>query len=221
MNFFKTIAISSKTLCFQGEWDHPFDPNSTQMSRFYIDKYNIVQVPMMFKEDKFSTAEDSELRARVLRLPYRGGAALLIVLPDATADYTVIDDEINAKRFFGWIKNMRRTRLEVHLPKFKMEQSYNMHEILPHLGIDSVFLDSANLTGLSKEGHLKISQVLHKAVIEVDEKGTTAASATSVGITAYSLPATFIVNRPFFFFLYHEATSSLLFMGRVINPTKN
>lgn len=64
-------------------------------------------------------------------------------------------------------------------------------------------------------------QVLHKAVIEVDEKGTTAASATSVGITAYSLPATFIVNRPFFFFLYHEATSSLLFMGRVIDPTKN
>ncbi|XP_048046177.1 LOW QUALITY PROTEIN: protein Z-dependent protease inhibitor [Megalobrama amblycephala] len=216
-----TKMMLLNTIFYQGEWDHPFDPNSTQMSRFYIDKYNIVQVPMMFKEDKFSTAEDSELRARVLRLPYRGGAALLIVLPDATADYTVIDDEINAKRFFGWIKNMRRTRLEVHLPKFKMEQSYNMHEILPHLGIDSVFLDSANLTGLSKEGHLKISQVLHKAVIEVDEKGTTAASATSVGITAYSLPATFIVNRPFFFFLYHEATSSLLFMGRVINPTKN
>ncbi len=65
------------------------------------------------------------------------------------------------------------------------------------------------------------AQVLHKAVVEVDEKGTTAASATSVGITAYSLPATFIVNRPFFFFLYHEATSSLLFMGRVIDPTQS
>ncbi|XP_056092056.1 protein Z-dependent protease inhibitor [Rhinichthys klamathensis goyatoka] len=216
-----TKMMLLNTIFYQGEWDHPFNPNSTEMSRFYVDKYKIVQVPMMFQEDKFSTAEDSELRARVLRLPYRGGAALLIVLPDATADYTVIDDEINAERFFGWIKNMRRMRMEVHLPKFKMEQSYNMHEILPHLGIDSVFLDSANLTGLSKEGHLKISQVLHKAVIEVDEKGTSAASATSVGITAYSLPATFIINRPFFFFLYHEATSSLLFMGRVIDPTQN
>lgn len=78
------------------------------MSRFYVDKYNIVQVPMMVKEDKFSTAEDRELRARVLRLPYRGGAALLIVLPDAAADYTVIDDEISAERFYGWIKNMKR-----------------------------------------------------------------------------------------------------------------
>lgn len=64
-------------------------------------------------------------------------------------------------------------------------------------------------------------QVLHKAVIEVDEKGTTAAAATTVGITAYSLPMTFTINRPFFFFIYHEDTSSLLFMGRVIDPTKN
>ncbi|KAL1258468.1 hypothetical protein QQF64_011712 [Cirrhinus molitorella] len=216
-----TQMMLLNTIFFQGDWDRPFDPNSTEMSRFYVDKYNVVQVPMMVKEDKFFTAEDGELRARVLRLPYRGGAALIIVLPDTAADYTAIDDEISAERFHGWIKNMRRIKMEVHLPKFKMEQSYNLHEILPHLGISSVFLHSANLTGLSKDAHLKVSQVLHKAVIEVDEKGTTAASATSVGITAYSLPATFIVNRPFFFFLYHEATSSLLFMGRVIDPTKN
>ncbi|XP_043118573.1 protein Z-dependent protease inhibitor [Puntigrus tetrazona] len=216
-----TQMMILNTIFFQGDWDRPFDPNSTEMSRFYVDKYNIVQVPMMVKEDKFSTTEDPELRARVLRLSYRGGAALLIVLPDAMADYTVIDDEISAERFQHWIKNMRRIKMEVHLPKFKMEQSYDLHEILPHLGFSSVFLHSSNLTGLSKDAHLRVSQVLHKAVIEVDEKGTTAASATSVGITAYSLPATFIVNRPFFFFLYHEATSSLLFMGRVIDPTQS
>ncbi|XP_016328175.1 protein Z-dependent protease inhibitor-like [Sinocyclocheilus anshuiensis] len=216
-----TQMMLLNTIFFQGDWDRPFDPNSTEISRFYVDKYNIVQVPMMVKEDRFSTAEDRELHARVLRLSYRGGAALLIVLPDATADYTVIDDEISAERFHRWIKNMRLIKMEVHLPKFKMEQSYDLHEILPRLGISSIFLHSANLTGLSKDAHLRVSQVLHKAVIEVDEKGTTAASVTSVGITAYSLPATFIINRPFFFFLYHEATSSLLFMGRVIDPTKN
>ncbi|KAF4102631.1 protein Z-dependent protease inhibitor isoform X1 [Onychostoma macrolepis] len=216
-----THMMLLNTIFFQGDWDRPFDPNSTEMSRFYVDKYNIVQVPMMVKEDRFSTTEDAELRARVLRLSYRGGVALLIVLPDAAADYTAIDDEISAERFHRWIKNMRRIKMEIHLPKFKMEQSYDLHEILPHLGLSSVFLHSANLTGLSKDAHLKVSQVLHKAVVEVDEKGTTAAAVTSVGITAYSLPATFIINRPFFFFLYHEATSSLLFMGRVIDPTQN
>lgn len=65
------------------------------------------------------------------------------------------------------------------------------------------------------------SQVLHKAVIEVDELGTTAAAATTVGITPYSLPRIFAVNRPFFFFIYHEDTNCMLFMGRVIDPTQS
>lgn len=64
-------------------------------------------------------------------------------------------------------------------------------------------------------------KVLHKAVIEVDETGTIAAAVTTIGITPFSLPRTFIVNRPFFFFIYHEKTNSMLFMGRVIDPTKN
>lgn len=64
-------------------------------------------------------------------------------------------------------------------------------------------------------------KVLHKAVIEVDEQGTTAAAVTAIGITPFSLPRTFTVNRPFFFFIYHERTNCMLFMGRVTDPSKN
>ncbi|XP_009291625.2 protein Z-dependent protease inhibitor [Danio rerio] len=214
-----TQMMLLNTIFYKGDWERPFNPNNTEKSRFYVDKYNIVQVPMMMLEEKFSVVEDRDLRARVLRLPYRGGASMLILLPNADADYTAIEDEISAERLHGWIKNMRRMKMEVHLPRFRMDQSYHMHELLPQLGISSVFQDSADLTGLSRDAHLKVSQVLHKAVIEVYEQGTSAASSTSVGITAYSLPDTFIINRPFFFFLYHEETASLLFMGRVIDPT--
>lgn len=63
---------------------------------------------MMFSVDMFSVASDHELRAKVLRLPYRGGAAMLIVLPDLYIDYTTIDDEIDAVRFLSWIKNMNQ-----------------------------------------------------------------------------------------------------------------
>ncbi|XP_066523602.1 protein Z-dependent protease inhibitor [Hoplias malabaricus] len=216
-----TQMMLINTIFFQGAWEKPFNPNNTENSRFYVDKYNIVQVPMMFSTDKFYIASDDELKVKVLRLPYLGGAAMLIVLPDANVDYTIIDDEINAKRFHSWITNMKKTKLEVYLPKFKMEQSYSMHKILSSLGIHDLFRDSANLKGMSQEPGLKVSKVLHKAVIDVDEKGTVAAAATSVSITGYSLPNTFNVNRPFFFFIYHEATNSLLFMGRVIDPTKN
>ncbi|XP_030628645.1 protein Z-dependent protease inhibitor [Chanos chanos] len=214
-----TQLMLLNTIFFQGDWEFPFDPNNTRNDRFYINKYNILQVPMMFKEDKFYITDDDEMNVRVLRLPYLGGAAMLIALPDENVDYTVIDDEISADRFQKWINNLKKRKLEVHIPKFKMEQSYPLHKILPDLGIENIFEDSANLTGLSKEPGLKVSQVLHKAVIEVDEIGTRAAAATSVGITAYSLPQIFCVDRPFFFFIYHEATNSLLFMGRVIDPT--
>ncbi|KAF7658035.1 hypothetical protein LDENG_00018890 [Lucifuga dentata] len=214
-----TQLMLINTIFFQGNWQMPFNPNYTQNAPFYIDNYNIVSVPMMFKEDKFYTMEDVALGAKVLKLPYQAGVSMLILLPNKAMDYTLIDEEINAAKFQDWIKRLRKIKLEVNMPKFKMEQSYSLHNILPDMGISSVFSFSANLTKLSNG--LKVSEVLHKAVIDVDETGTTAAAATSTGITAYSLPRTFIINRPFFFFIYHETTNSLLFMGRVIDPTKH
>ncbi|XP_077411510.1 protein Z-dependent protease inhibitor [Vanacampus margaritifer] len=216
-----TELMMINTFYFQGGWKMPFNPNFTYNAPFYIDNYNIQQVPMMFKEDKFETMEDTRLGARVLKLPYLEGVAMLILLPNKGVDYNTIDDEITAKRMLGWIKKLQKTKLEINIPKFKMEESYSLHDILPEMGFTNLFSGSANLTKLSKDKGLKVSEVLHKAVIDVDEVGTTAAAATTIGIIPYSLPRTFIVNRPFFFFIYHEDTKSLLFMGRVIDPTKN
>ncbi|XP_071767101.1 protein Z-dependent protease inhibitor [Centroberyx gerrardi] len=215
-----TKLMLINTIFFQGEWQMPFNPNYTENAPFHIDNYNTVPVPMMFKEDRFYTMEDIRLGAKVLKLPYQEGVAMLILLPNRGVDYTLIDDVISAATFQSWIKKLEKMKLEVNMPKFKMVQSYSLHDLLPDLGVASVFSDSANLTRLSKDRGLKVSEVLHKAVIEVDETGTTAAAATTTGITAFSLPKTFIINRPFFFFIYHEDTTSLLFMGRMIDPTK-
>nr|BAM36363.1 protein Z-dependent protease inhibitor [Oplegnathus fasciatus] len=216
-----TQLMLINTIFFQGAWEKPFNPNFTENAPFYIDNYRVVEVPMMFKEDKFYTMEDIPLGAKVLKLPYQEGVSMLILLPNRGMDYTVIDDEITAEKFLSWIKKLQKTKLDVNMPKFKMVQSYSLHNLLRDMGMTSVFSNSANLTKLSKDEGLKVSEVLHKAVIEVDESGTTAAAATTIGITPYSLPRTFTVNRPFFFFIYHEDTNCLLFMGRVIDPTKN
>ncbi|XP_034419063.1 protein Z-dependent protease inhibitor [Cyclopterus lumpus] len=217
----ETHLMLINTIFFQGTWQKPFNPNFTQNAPFYIDNYNIVQVPMMFLEDKFYFMNDVPLGAKVLKLPYQEGVSMLILLPNAGVDYTVVDDGITSRKFLSWIKMLHKTKLEVHMPKFKMEESYSLQNILPGMGMNSIFSNAANLTKLTKKEGLKVSEVLHKAVIEVDEIGTTAAAATAIGITPYSLPRTFTVNRPFFFFIYHEATNCLLFMGRVIDPTKN
>ncbi|XP_047200918.1 intracellular coagulation inhibitor 3-like isoform X1 [Girardinichthys multiradiatus] len=216
-----TLLLLINSIFFQGTWLMPFNSNLTRNGPFYIDNYNIIQVPMMFKEDKFYTMEDVPLGARVLKLPYQEGVSMLILLPNKGIDYTVIDDEITAEKFLSWVKELRKTRLEVSMPKFKMEQEYSLHNLLPDMGMVSLFGSSANLTGLSKEAGLRVSEVRHKAVMEVDETGTTAAAATTTGIIPYSLPRMFTINRPFFFFIYHEDTNCLLFMGRVINPSSN
>ncbi|XP_077476746.1 protein Z-dependent protease inhibitor [Stigmatopora argus] len=216
-----TVLMMVNTFYFQGGWQMPFNPNYTYNAPFYVDNYNIRQVPMMSLEDKFQTMEETQLGARLLKLPYLEGVSMLILLPNKGVDYNTIDDEITANKILGWIKKLKQTKLEIHIPKFKMEESYSLHDILPEMGFVSLFGRSANLTKLSKDKGLMVSEVLHKAVIDVDEVGTTAAAATTIGIIPYSLPRTFIVNRPFFFFIYHEDTKSLLFMGRVIDPTGN
>ncbi|KAL4656393.1 protein Z-dependent protease inhibitor-like [Arapaima gigas] len=215
-----TQLMVVNTIFFQGKWELPFIAKSTTNQRFYVDKYNIVQVPMMFNDNNFYMARDTNLKIRILKLPYLGGAAMLIVLPEKTEDYTSIDDHINAEVFQGWLKQLKKMRMEVNLPRFKMEQSYEMHKILPDLGITDIFTSRANLSQISTVLGLQVSEVLHKAVIEVDETGTTAAATTTVGIVAKSMPFRFIVDRPFFVFIYHEVTNTILFMGRVIDPTK-
>ncbi|XP_008398313.1 protein Z-dependent protease inhibitor [Poecilia reticulata] len=216
-----TQLLLINSIFFRGAWQSPFDSDLTRDAPFYIDNYNVLQVPMMVKEDKFYTAEDVPLGARLLKLPYQDGVSMLILLPNKGIDYTVIDDEINAEKFLSWVKDLRKTRLEVNMPKFKMAEEYSLQGLLPDMGMTSLFSNSANLTQLSMEPGLKISEVLHKAVVEVDETGTTAAASTTIGITPYSLPKMFVINRPFFFFIYHEDTNCLLFMGRVINPSSN
>ncbi|CAB1457989.1 unnamed protein product [Pleuronectes platessa] len=200
------------TIFFRGAWELPFDPNDTQSYSFFIDSYNIVQVPTMFRLDKFYMTVDVPLGAKLLKLPYKKGVSMLILLPNKGVDYTVIDDQITARKFLEWVRRLQKTKLEVSMPKFKMEQSYSLHHILPDMGMPSMFSNSANLTRLSKDDPIKVSEVLHKAVIDLDETGTTAAAATATGITGHSLPQTFNINRPFFFFIYHEDTNTLLFM---------
>lgn len=91
-----------------GSWELPFNPNSTVNAPFYIDNYSVVQVPMMFLEDKFYMMVDTYHRVKVLKLPYKEGISMLIVLPNKNVDYTEIDDEITAGKIFTWTKNLQK-----------------------------------------------------------------------------------------------------------------
>lgn len=91
-----------------GSWELPFNPNFIVNAPFYVDNYSVVQVPMMFLEDKFYMMVDPNIDVKVLKLPYKEGVSMLIVLPNKNVDYTEIDDEITAARIFRWTKMLRK-----------------------------------------------------------------------------------------------------------------
>lgn len=202
---------------FQGPFALAFNANTTQDERFYINKYNIVQVPMMFRSDKYHLAYDGSLKLGVLKLPMLGGAAMLVLLPDEEVDITSVEEKLTADRFQGWLKQLKRTKLEVQFPRFKLAQSYPLQRFLPGVGIGEVFQDTADLSGIVGDKGPKLSEFVHKVGITVDETNTGAGSGS---VMFASLPPRLTINRPFLFLIYHEMTGSLLLMGRVVDPSK-
>lgn len=200
---------------FKAPFALAFNATFTQDERFYVDKYHIVPVPMMFRADKYYLAYDPTLKLGILKLPMTGGAAMLVLLPDEDVDCTSIEEEITADRFTGWVRKLKKTKLEVQLPRFMLEQTYSLRNVLPALGIRDT--DNLSAIGGVQEG-LVLSEVVHKSAITVDE---TASTASGAGFNIFtSPPPRLTINRPFLFLIYHETTSSVLLMGRVVDPTK-
>ncbi|NXJ05759.1 ZPI inhibitor, partial [Odontophorus gujanensis] len=205
---------------FQGKWLYPFNSKFTAIETFHINKYRSVQVPMMFKSDKVNSTFDENLRCNVIKLPYKGKAYMLIVIPEKGEDYVSLEDHLTMELVESWLANMKSRKMDISFPKFKLEQKYKMKKLLYALGIKNLFARTADLSHLTDKKYLTVSQVVQKAVIEVDEKGTEATAATGSEIIAFSAPPVIKVDRPFLFMIFEETFKTLLFIGRVVDPTE-
>uniref|UniRef100_V9KM89 Protein Z-dependent protease inhibitor n=1 Tax=Callorhinchus milii TaxID=7868 RepID=V9KM89_CALMI len=222
--FLESVDSDSKLMLinyilFKGSWVAPFNPNFTEDGTFYVNTYIKVNVPMMFKEDYFLVTHDKTHSCTILKLPYKGSVSMLILVPK-DAEYLLLEDELRAELIEKWIEDLHPRKMELYFPKFKLDKSYKIAKKFRQLGITTPFMNTANFSGISSTEQLKISQVFHRAVIEVNERGTEAAAVTAVTATAYSLPKILRVEHPFLFIIYEETTKTVLFIGRVKDPTK-
>ncbi|KAM6311443.1 LOW QUALITY PROTEIN: protein Z-dependent protease inhibitor [Aegotheles albertisi] len=205
---------------FKGKWVYPFNSKFTEMETFHINKYRSVQVPMMFKSDKINSTFDENLRCTVIKLPYKGKAHMLIVIPEKEGDYISLEDHLTTDLVEAWLGNMKTRKVDISLPKFKLEQKYKLKKLLHGLGIKNLFTRTADLGHLTDQGYVGVSQVVQKAIIEVDEEGTEATAASGSEITAFTMPPVIKVDRPFLFMIFEETFKTLLFIGRVVDPTE-
>ena len=227
----RTSLVLVSTIYFKGDWKYKFDPELTGEKDFFVSPTITVKVLMMKKEKKFFWANLETLASTMVELPYNGDRMVMqVLLPDEKNGLAELEEKLmthSAQELFDQLNF--ETKVELQLPKFKVEQSIDLEDPLMGLGVRDMFTyGEADFSGIDGNRDQFVNQVIHKAFIEVTEDGTEAAAATAAlmkyGCSAHCPPPPpakqFIVDHPFMFYLRDRTTGMLLFQGRVVNMDK-
>ncbi len=214
-----TRVVLTNAVYFKASWRHPFDAHATSDGRFILPNGSAVVVPMMTNTEHYGYAFTEEWSA--VALDYAGGdAGMLIIMP--SGDMEEFQEDFNAETLDAIGTSMTSRNVHLTMPGFEFTRSMPLGAILISLGMESAFGPDANFSGFTGNPDLYISEVLHKAFVKVDEEGTEAAAATAVVMNMLSMPETPIemnINRPFIFIIQDNPTGSIVFMGRMMDPT--
>jgi serpin B len=219
-----TRLILVNAIYFKGDWLHAFQPEKTEDTPFRIAPDKSIPVPMMrLSGTRFRYGENE--RFQTLELPYEGETvSMRLILPKERDGLSCIEESFAAGNFKTCFDGMSRRDVNVLLPRFKIESTFpSLKASLTALGLTDAFnAQRADFSGISSE-QVFISDVIHKAFVEVNEEGTEAAAATGVLMKTTSIgapPATFRADRPFIFMIRENETGKILFLGRVMNPAQ-
>ncbi|XP_047515225.1 alaserpin-like [Pieris napi] len=203
-----TRAVLVNAIYFKGHWKIPFSPSATNHRPFYVTKNTSITIPMMSQASDFKYAEVRELDATILQLFYEGNdASMILVLPNEVDGITRLEEKLrDPSALNDAIYKMYSTKVEVTIPKFKIETTTDLKDVLSKMGVKKLFTPGqAHLSKLIEgEDELEISDAIQKAYIEVNEEGAEAAAANvfAVGFAADFIPEQpkrFLADRPFYF----------------------
>jgi len=208
--------VITNAVYFYNEWEKKFDEKKTHEDFFYAYKKEKQKVKFMLKEEKIHFYSDKNVK--IGKIPYKDyKMSLWIIMPENIESFS-----IDYKKIQEYMNKTDIMNVEIHLPKFKMEYFNEMSDVFKSIGLVSPFMENkADFTGIMDEPTLHIKYILHKAFIEVSEKGTEAAAATAVVMGIKSAPIdfekkVFKVDKPFIFFIVNEATNTIIFLGRLM-----
>src|SRR3989338_529432 len=233
-----TRLVITNAIYFKGKWEWEFDKSDTREQDFKITSTDTVKAQMMSMDNEKARFNYADLeKLQILELPYKGEKiSMLVLLPKQGEDYdietgeviisgyTLDDIELSSEKLNEYKAQMKETKLDsILIPKFEFYSKYALNENLKALGMLAAFnANLADFSGMTTTEKLFIDLVAHQAYIKVDEEGTEAAAATAVVIraTLFNPENRFVANHPFIFIIQERETGNILFMGRVINPTK-
>jgi serpin B len=220
----RTRMVLVNAIYFKADWDVPFDANNTVDSPFTLLDGSQSQVKMMNNgELTLSYAKGNGYQA--VELPYNGNtAAMDIIMPDQ-GNFQSFESALDAQKINDIFNSMQSTPIALGLPKFTFTTNFSLSDQLKSLGMTDAFdSNKADFSGMTGNHDLFISDVIHKAFVAVDEKGTEAAAATAVIMEAMSAPMQqkvhLVIDHPFIFIIRDLKSGQILFVGRVLNPAQ-
>ena len=215
-----TRLVLANAIYFDAAWQHKFNEDFTQDRTFNLIDGSQITVPMMSQTESFRYYEGEGCRA--VELPYDGGEVSMLLLLPESGRFDEFEGALDASKMGAIMQNLQPSRVLLKMPKFEYESSFKLSEQLGNMGMPIAFSAAADFSGMHLPSELNISEVLHKAFVSVDESGTEAAAATAVLMELTSMPQPPVpvtLDRPFIYLIQDVETGTILFLGRVMNPS--
>lgn len=206
---------------FKGNWRSKFDPSLTENEPFTLQNGTTIQVPTMKQETKMGALNNDLFTA--VELSYgRGNFSMVLMIPQTGKTLSDLENELNQENWQNWMDQMMDSvKLVIHLPKFTFSYEKTLNQELKNLGLGIAFdALNADFSKINPNDPFWISFVKQKTYVKVDEEGTEAAAVTVVGGVTSSLPVSVFFNHPFLFAIREKSTGTILFIGRVMDPSQ-
>ncbi len=216
-----TRLVLTNAIYFNAAWQYPFPEGATADGDFRLLDGNTISPPVMHITESFRYAQGDGYHA--VELPYDGGELSMIILLPDDGQFAAFEKGLDTERFAAILGEMESRQVALGLPRFEYTSEFNLNAVLASMGMPEAFTGTADFSGMTGGRDLYISDVIHKAFVAVDEAGTEAAAATAVIMRLTAMPAepvVMTVDRPFIFLIRDIQTGAVLFVGRVLDPSK-
>jgi len=213
------VMFLINAIYFKGIWKYQFDEKNTAAALFTLPDNSQVPCKMMAQTGEFQYFANDKFQA--IDMPYGDELfSMVVILPGSAVNLDELIMELDQNNWDQWLGLFQKEKGTIFLPRFKLEYKLKMNDVLKALGMGIAFSGDADFTRMYKPGGLFISEVNHKTFVEVNEEGTEAAAVTSVVIDRTSTSGFVMrVDRPFIFAIREHHSGTILFIGKIFDPS--
>jgi serpin B len=217
-----TRMVLTNAVYFRAPWANAFEPANTRERAFHLADGSTVMAPLMYQQESFAYLRGEGFQAVQLRYA-QSALAMELYLPDLVDGLPTLERLLTADRLTAWGPKFEFLEVRLTLPRFKITSNFQLGKTLATLGMPDAFdAQKADFSGIASQESICLSEVVHQAYVDVNERGTEAAAATGMLLAASAAPLAeprvFTADHPFLFLIRDPSSEAILFLGRVSNP---